>query len=90
MEDICKRVFLNSQYFSRLFKRETGMTFTEYLTLRRIEKAKMLLKSEGLPVAVVARKVGFSDANYFSRVFARMEGIPPSEFAKAILNTKKR
>jgi len=90
LEDICKRVFLNSQYFSRLFKRETGMTFTEYLTLRRIEKAKMLLKSEGLPVAVVARKVGFSDANYFSRVFARMEGIPPSEFAKAILNTKKR
>lgn len=90
LEDICKRVFLNSQYFSRLFKKETGMTFTEYLTLRRIEKAKVLLKSEGLPVAVVARKVGFSDANYFSRVFARIEGIPPSEFAKAILNTKKR
>lgn len=79
--DITKLVYLNPQYFSRLFKRETGMTFIEYLTYRRIERAKRLLKNEGLPVSLVAKKVGFSDSNYFSRVFNKEVGIPPSKYA---------
>lgn len=83
LEDICKLVYLNPQYFSRFFRKETGMTFVEYLTQRRMERAKVLLKEEGLPVAVVAKKVGFADANYFSRVFCKVEGVPPSEYAKS-------
>ncbi|ADG81488.1 response regulator transcription factor [Thermincola potens] len=82
LEDICGVVYLNPQYFSRLFKKETGITFIEYLTRRRIERAKILLKEEGLSVSLTARKVGFADANYFSRVFCRLEGIPPSEYAR--------
>ncbi|KNZ69799.1 two component transcriptional regulator, AraC family [Thermincola ferriacetica] len=80
LKDISELTHYNPQYFSRAFKKEIGMTVIEYLTHRRIEKAKMLLKKERLPVRLVAKKVGFSDVAYFSRVFRKVVGVKPSEF----------
>ncbi|HWL24096.1 MAG TPA: helix-turn-helix domain-containing protein [Ureibacillus sp.] len=67
----------SSQYFSSLFKQQMGSTFTEYLLAKRIEKAKEYLKTTSMTVSEVAETVGYSDPNYFSRVFKMVEGDSP-------------
>ena len=64
-------------YFCRYFRERTGMTFVEYLTHLRLERAGSLLRSTDNPVAEVAEACGFTDANYFTRRFTRRFGMPP-------------
>ncbi len=80
MNDVAKAVSLSPHYFSRLFKRETGLTFLEFLTQKRIDRAKQLLRDPGLTINEVAQSVGYSEACYFSRVFKKSENISPSEY----------
>ncbi|PAE29273.1 hypothetical protein CHI07_10390 [Paenibacillus sp. 7884-2] len=65
---------------SRRFKKETGMTITEYQQELRINQAKHLLKTENLPVDEIAWIVGYKDASYFGRVFKKVTGDSPSVF----------
>lgn len=83
--EVAHMVFLNASYFCRAFKQQTGRTFVDYLTHRRIERAQGLLASTDLPVSTVARQVGYRDPNYFSRVFAQVTGLSPSEFRHRLL-----
>ena len=62
------------------FKQETGMTFLEYLTRFRIDKACYMLKHTDVKVFQVSQMVGYQDAKYFSQVFRKMMGCKPSEF----------
>ncbi|MHB8919275.1 MAG: response regulator transcription factor [Desulfocucumaceae bacterium] len=78
--EMAQVIFFNPHYFSRIFKQETGRTFMEYLTAVRIERAKKLLLSSNLSISKVAKKVGYHDANYFSRVFSKKEGLSPSKY----------
>jgi two-component system response regulator YesN len=80
LTDVSRVIYLNPQYFSRVFRREMGMTFVDYLTMVRIEKAKELLLGSDLPVSAIAREVGYPDANYFSRIFKKKEHISPTEY----------
>jgi len=89
VQELAKVVFLHPDYFSRAFKKQTGMSFVEYRTRVRIEKAKVLLLREDLAVAEVAERVGFSDPNYFSRVFSRLEGKPPREWRREALGGQR-
>jgi two-component system response regulator YesN len=73
-------VNMNSSYLSFLFKKETGMSFTEYLNRIRIEKAEMFLSSTDLPSYLIAEKVGYENINYFGRVFKKMKGISPQQY----------
>lgn len=75
-------VYANVDYLSKLFKRETGETFKHYLTRLRVEEAKNLLQRfPGIPVAEVARSVGFGEnARYFCTVFRKCVGQPPAEY----------
>ncbi|UCG00081.1 MAG: response regulator [Spirochaetaceae bacterium] len=77
-------VYANVDYLSKLFKRETGENFKHYLTRMRVEEAKNLLKQfPGLPVAEVARSVGFGEnARYFCTVFRKCVGQPPAEYRR--------
>lgn len=86
LEGVTKLVYLNAQYFSRLFKKETGVTFVEYVTTRRLEHAKRLLEQQ-FPVSAVAYSVGYKDPNYFSRVFSKEVGMSPSDYAKSFHKT---
>lgn len=65
-------------YASRLFREHTGVGLTRYITVRRIERARHLLIEEGLSVAETAYEVGFQDPNYFSKVFRKEVGVPPT------------
>lgn len=80
--DVAKRVYINTQYFSRVFKRETGLTFTEYLNDLRIQAACRLLSSTSYPAYRVANECGFSDPSYFNRVFLRYLEMTPQKYRR--------
>lgn len=67
-------------YFSRLFKKEMGEGCNEYITRKRIEKAKHLLTVSRLKTYEVAEQVGYHDTNYFSLAFKKNTGLSPTEF----------
>jgi len=68
---------LSSNYFSTLFKRREGMTFADYVSGLRIERAKQLLSSTDLDVTRVARLSGFNSVHYFCLVFRKSQGLTP-------------
>lgn len=80
LEDVARQVHLSPFYFSRLFKEKEGVNFVEYLTRLRLEEAKRLLARTNDTVAAVAARVGYAEANYFSRIFRRYFGVSPSEY----------
>ena len=75
------RFGLNPSYFSRFFKKETGESFIGYLTKVRIEKSRVLL-AKGVKAAEVAEKVGYPNYTYFSKLFKKVAGVSPSEYAE--------
>jgi len=79
LDGVARAVNSNKSHLSRQFKRETGMTVTEYLHKVRIDAAKRLLLA-GLHVSAVAEYVGFADAYCFSRVFSQVAGCSPTAY----------
>jgi two-component system, response regulator YesN len=77
LEEISAYVNRNSQYFSSMFKKQMGCTYTEYLQMKRIKEAQSLLKESTMTIAEIAERVGFTDPNYFSRVFKNITGYSP-------------
>jgi AraC-like DNA-binding protein len=67
-------------YFCKMFKKATGLTFTEYLGRVRVEKAKSFLLNPHLRVSEVAFEVGFQSLSQFNRVFKRITGLSPTEY----------
>ncbi len=80
LDDVSREVDISPYYFSKLFKEDTGENFIYYLTSIRIEKAKQLLKNQSLSVKEIGIKVGYSDPNYFSRIFKKNMGKTPTEY----------
>lgn len=76
-------MFRISNYtLSRLFKKQVGVGFTEYLIAKRLEYAKELLLTTSCSVREVSNMTGFASENYFSRTFKLYEGVSPSAFRK--------
>lgn len=71
---------VNASYLSSLFKRETGMTLTEYVNRKRIDNAIFLLNTTDLQIQVIAQNCGIPDVNYFTKTFKRIIGQTPSEY----------
>lgn len=84
LDGVSREVDVTSYYFSRLFKEELGVNFVEYVTNLRVEKAKQLLKMDSITVKEVCVEVGYSDPNYFSRMFKKHEGISPTEYKERV------
>ena len=85
LDDVSRIVDISPYYFSKLFKEETGENFIEYLTNRRIEKAKMLLQNSEVSIKKICADTGYSDPNYFSRIFKKQVGITPTEYREGVL-----
>lgn len=79
---VADEVFLSHAYFSRLFKSETGMTFSEYVNYVRVEESKKYLLDLGYNISEVATIVGFSDQSYFTKVFKKREGVSPGQYRR--------
>ena len=84
LEEVARAVGISPYYFSKLFKEEAGMNFTEYLTGIRIETAKRLLSERELSIKQVCVDSGYANPNYFSRIFKKWVGITPTEFRDGV------
>jgi AraC-like DNA-binding protein len=82
VETVSKSLNLHPNYFSSLFKTATGLSFRQFLTSVRINNAEILLKDGQFNIAEVAELCGYSDVCYFSRVYKKSRGIPPSKVAR--------
>ena len=70
----------SSNYFSAIFSIEMDMTFVEYVTKKRMELAKKLLKTTSKHTGEIANDVGYKDQHYFSVVFKKTQGLSPREY----------
>jgi two-component system, response regulator YesN len=82
LKDIAAHVHLNPSYFSVLFKEQANLNFSEYITRRRIQRAKELVISTNLPINEIAEEVGYKTSKYFIKIFKEIEGITPSIYRK--------
>jgi len=82
MEDTAQHVGLAPAYFSQLFKKKSGKTFTEYRTGLRIERAKQLCSSSSLPLHLIGEAVGYGDPKHFCKLFKKLTGMSLSAYRK--------
>ncbi len=75
-------VGLNEKYFSWKFTRETGMTFSAYLTSLRMEKACQLMETADLKMYEISERIGYHNAEHFNRMFKKTYGISPGDYKK--------
>ncbi len=77
-------VFLSPEYFCRLFKNKTGVSFSAYLTTYRLDKAKQLLTSTDLKISEIATRVGYDNPSYFSKLYRKHMNMTPEQQRKSI------
>jgi len=80
--DLASKVFLNKDYFGRLFKDVTGMTFGEYIRQYRVSEACRMLKTSRAKIVEIAAECGYNDAKNFYRCFRRQTGMTPGEYRR--------
>lgn len=80
LSSLAERYHVESSYFSRIFRQETGQNLILYITNRRIEKAKEYMRESRTNLAEIAFLVGYDDYTYFSRVFRKHTGMSPREY----------
>jgi len=80
LDEIAKAMHVSTFYFCKVFKKATGLTFTDYLGRIRVEKTKTLLLNPHLRVSEIAYMVGFQSLTHFNRVFRSLTGESPSHF----------
>lgn len=77
---VAEKVKKNSAYISKLFKRETGYNFSDYITRRRMEKSRELLSDPALKIYHIAELTGYADVSNFIKVFKKHWGMSPNEY----------
>lgn len=84
MEEVAEYVYFSGPYFSRIFKKETGITFNKYLNKVRITASKQLIKEKDMSLADIADAVGYHDQSHFSRMFKSIVGTSPKKFSETL------
>jgi AraC-like DNA-binding protein len=79
-EEIANKVQLNSQYLSRLFRKEVGITVSEYIQQTKIDEAKKLLAFSKTPIPEICSMLNFNDQSYFTKVFKKIVGVTPKKY----------
>lgn len=82
LNEVAKELYLNPNYFSALFKKESGINFHNYLTSVRMNKAKVLLKEKRYNIQEISEMVGYKDTKHFSKLFKKEVGLNPSDYRK--------
>ncbi|MGH7991299.1 MAG: helix-turn-helix domain-containing protein [Limisphaerales bacterium] len=87
LERVAKSVHMSKFHFCKLFKKATGINFTDYLSRARTERAKNLLLNPNLRVSEIAFEAGFQSLTHFNRVFKRILGQSPTEYREKLTRT---
>lgn len=82
LESVASKVYVNPKYFSHVFKREMGVSFTEYVIGLKIEHACKLLETTDYHAYRISIECGFSDPSYFNRVFCAQMNMTPQTYRK--------
>jgi two-component system response regulator YesN len=82
LQDVSNAVYLSHHYFGKFFKNKLGISFSDYLTNLRIDKAKGMLKDIKYNISEISNKVGYNDSKYFCRIFKTQVGVTPKEYRK--------
>lgn len=88
VSDIADELCYTSAYLCMVYKKVTGNTINDYLNMYRIEKSRQLLEEGDRRLAHIAAKVGYSNENYFAKVFKKFEGVSPKEYQIRIYQNK--
>ncbi len=81
-QEVASHVFLNPDYLDRKFKAETNMSITQYITTKKVEKAKDLLQNSTMSISEIAELAGYSNLANFSCMFKQVTGFTPSAYRK--------
>ncbi len=82
LDMLAEHFFINKYYLTRIFKEQFGGSVTEYLLQVRITRAKQQLRFTDKPIDEIAHECGMHDANYFARMFKKVEGATPGEYRR--------
>lgn len=80
LNNLAKKYHMESSYLSKLFKKETGNNLIYFISEKRVEKAKEMMRNGNLTLTEIAFSVGYDDYNYFNKVFRKMVGISPRDY----------
>lgn len=80
LQTVSERLYMNRTYISEVFKQKTGVSFSEYLTRVKMERAKKLLESDGIKAYEVAEILGYKDSEYFGKIFKKYAGKSIAEY----------
>ncbi len=87
LSSLAKKYSVSVGYFSKLFKKHTGMGVNEYISITRTVAAKELFDTTDMTVTEVAFECGFNDSNYFSQIFKRSTGLSPKKYSMLSKNS---
>jgi len=79
-EDLASHVYLNPDYLTRIFKKETGLSISDYLMQQRMDRAAFLLINTDMSVSSIAGKIGYANFSHFSRIFKKYMGLNPLDY----------
>lgn len=82
LQETAEKIHISPSYLSKALKREIGLSFVDFLTQLRIQKAIQLMKDPCRKIHEVAEKVGYSDQHYFSTAFKKVLGLSPAEYRR--------
>lgn len=80
--EVAEHVHLNEEYFSRLFRQQTGATFKDFVLSEKMNEAKTLLAHSRLSIGIIASKIGYDNFSHFSKMFKKMTNLTPQEYRK--------
>lgn len=84
LSKVAEYVGLNEKYFTNRFSKETGETFSSYLTGLRMQKAKELLKTTSFRIYEIAEMTGYNNVEHFNRMFKKLNGVSPAQYRKTM------
>lgn len=82
VKEVAEYVHLSPEYFTKLFKKETGQNIKTYIMQQKVEVAKDLLDHSEIPVSLVALELGYSNFSHFTQMFKKFENMTPSDYRK--------
>lgn len=89
VKDVADYVHLSPEYFTKLFKQQTGQNIKEYIISSKMEAAKEMLAHTNISVSLISIELGYTNFSHFSQIFKKHEDVTPSEYRARIRNEKQ-